>query len=78
MSINEMSAEAGFGSSLMDCHERLLSDYFGLRKFSLRIACNTLIYVLCAIAQNLTGIDNQYLDNILFVLLLRQYKFLFF
>ena len=40
MSIRILSAEVGFGSSLIDCHERFLSDYFGLRKFSLRIACN--------------------------------------
>ena len=36
------------------------------------MAYNTLIYILYAIGQNLASIENQYLDNILFVLLLRQ------
>jgi hypothetical protein len=47
MSINELSAEAGFGSSRMDCHERFLSNYCGLCKLSLRIACNASGLLLC-------------------------------
>jgi hypothetical protein len=47
MPVNDLSVEVGFGSSLMDCREQVLSNYFGLCKMSLRIACNASGLLLC-------------------------------